>query len=146
MIDKWDSRFLDLAKHIAQWSLDPSTKVGAVIVRPDHTIASVGYNGFPRGIADDNRLKIRETKYQLVVHAEVNAVVNAREPLHGYTLYGGVPTKYSPTCNECAKVVIQSGIKRVVGWELDIEDNRWNDPHRISRDMYLEAGVRVDML
>ena len=150
MIDKWDSRFLDLAKHIAQWSLDPSTKIGAVIARPDHTIVSVGYNGFPRGIADDNRLKIREIKYQLVVHAEVNAVINAHERLDGCTLYGWpMMQPYSPTCNECAKVVIQSGIQRVVGGPVLAEhaaEERWGDPCRVARDMYLEAGVIVDML
>ncbi len=148
-IDKWDERFLSLAKHVAQWSKDPSTKVGAVIVRPDHTVAAIGYNGFPRGIADDNRLENRELKYKLIVHAEVNAIANAREPLHGYTLYEWPPTPYAPTCNECAKLVIQAGISRVVGRTLKDKEskmNNWVDPSRIARDMYLEAGVVVDML
>ena len=145
-IDKWDSRFLDLAKHVAQWSKDPSTKVGAVIVRPDHSIVSVGYNGFPRGVADDHRLKNRELKYKMVVHAEVNAVLNAHDWCGGYTLYEWPPTNYAPTCNECAKVVIQAGVARVVGWSLKGDESRWDDPCRIARDMYLEAGVMVDML
>ena len=147
MIDKWDERFLNLAEHVAQWSKDPSTKVGAVIVRIDRTIVSVGYNGFPRGIEDsENRLRNRELKYFLVVHAEVNAVINAHEHLDGCTLYEWPPTNYAPTCNECAKLIIQSGIHRVVGWKLKYDNNRWDDPCRIARDMYLEAGIIVDML
>ena len=148
--DKWDRRFLDLAEYISRWSKDPSTKIGAVIVRPDKTIASVGYNGFPRGVADaDYRLKDRELKYKLVVHAEVNAVLNAPGDLLGCTLYcWPMMQPYAPTCNECAKVVIQSGIRRVVGGPVLAEhaaEDRWGDPCRIARDMYLEAGVIVDM-
>jgi dCMP deaminase len=87
-LDKWDVRFLELANHIAQWSKDPSTKVGAVIVRPDRTICSVGYNGFPRGVDDnEERYMDRPTKYEFVVHAEANAIIHAREPLHDYILY-----------------------------------------------------------
>jgi dCMP deaminase len=89
MINKWDTRFLDLAALVASWSKDPSTKVGAVIVRPDRTVASLGYNGFPRGVADtESRYEDRETKYQLVVHAEANAIISAGESVKGMTMYG----------------------------------------------------------
>ena len=71
MSDKWDQRFLDLAHHISGWSKDPSTKVGCIVVGKDREIRSTGFNGFPRGIADDDeRLTNRELKYPLICHAE----------------------------------------------------------------------------
>lgn len=84
----WDRFYLRGAEWISSASKDPSTKVGAVIVRPDRTVASVGYNGFPRKIADTpERLNDRDTKYELIVHGEMNAMAWAREPVDGYTLY-----------------------------------------------------------
>ena len=75
--EKWDRRYLDIAKSVSQWSKDPSTKVGAVLVR-DNRIVSVGYNGFPEGVDDsEERYNNRELKYDLVVHAEVNAIISA---------------------------------------------------------------------
>ena len=149
IINKWDNRFLELAKHIAQWSKDPSTKIGAVIVRPDKTIASVGYNGFPRGIADDERLRERLVKYQLIIHAEMNAILNAKEPLNGYTLYTWPPALQSPTCDRCASHIIQTGIIRVVSYLAKNNDPlalRWKEQYKKARNLYEEAGVRVDML
>ena len=72
-MNKWDDRFLKLATVIGNWSKDPSTKVGAVIVNDDNKIISTGYNGFPRGIRDDDRLDNRAQKYDLIVHAEANS-------------------------------------------------------------------------
>ena len=107
----WDDRFLGLAAHIATWSKDPSTKCGAVLVRPDRTIASLGYNGFPRGIEDAPELYAnREEKYKRVVHAEMNAMLFAREPVAGMTLY----TWPCLPCCRCATCIIQMGIVRVV--------------------------------
>jgi len=119
----WDEYFLRIAGVAAQKSKDPSTKVGAVIVRPDRTIVSLGYNGFPRGVADTpERLNDRPTKYSLVVHAEMNAILSARESLNGYTLYT-VP--FMP-CDRCFMHVIQAGIKRVVFPPATPEQNeRW---------------------
>src|SRR5450759_3287372 len=78
--DKWDRRFIELARFVADWSKDPSTKVGAVIVRPDRTVAALGYNGFPRGVLDHSeRYDHRPTKYEMVVHAELNSILNTRE-------------------------------------------------------------------
>lgn len=145
--EKWDIRFLQLAETVAQWSKDPSTKVGAVIARPDRTVASLGYNGFPRGMRDDPELYAdRERKLSRVVHAELNAILNAREPLRGYTLFVW-PPGYGPTCDRCAVHVIQSGIARVVG--IRRVDDDFSDRWRISCEeawgMYEEAGVRVTM-
>lgn len=106
----WDKRFMDLADHVSQWSKDPSTKVGAVIVNQDKQILSVGYNGFPRGVVDSpERYNHRETKYLFVAHAERNALDNAFTDIRGSTLY----TSLCP-CNECAKSIIQKGVQRVV--------------------------------
>ncbi len=136
---RWDRYFLTVAQAVSTASKDPSTKVGAVIVRPDKTMASFGYNGFPRGIADtDERLNNREVKYDLVVHGEINAIHTAREPLHGYTLY----TWPFITCKRCSLHVIQAGIKRVVAPELpDHLKERWAASVRDAGKLYDEAGV-----
>ena len=131
-MNKWDMRFLELAQHVATWSKDPSTQVGAVIVRPDRTIASVGYNGFPRGVIDEpERYAEREVKYKMVVHAEANAILSAREPLHGYTCY---VLPLAP-CSSCAAMIIQSGIQRVV---TTVE--RWEGS---AQTMFQESGVTI---
>jgi dCMP deaminase len=121
----WDKRFLRLAREVAQWSKDPSTQVGAVIVRPNRTVVSLGYNGFPRGFPDHEHLYAdRERKYRYVVHAELNAIVTAREPLVGFTIY----TWPLPPCQECCKAIIQSGITRVVSVEpTDEQLGRYRD-------------------
>lgn len=140
--DKWDRRFLLLAQYVSTWSKDPSTKCGAVIVRPDRTVASVGFNGFPRGCDDNPALyDNRETKYSRVVHAEVNAILSAHGRLDGCTLYTW-PPGLAPTCERCATVVIQSGIKRVVFMREDNEFTRRWSPE-IALQLYREAGVEV---
>lgn len=135
---KWDLRFLQMAHVVADWSKDPSTKVGAVITRPDRTVASIGYNGFPRGVDDrDTRYHNRDLKYAMVVHGDLNAILNAREPLHGYTMYV-VPM---PPCSTCAGAIIQAGIKMVV---CERSDNpRWKNNLDIARVMFEEAGVQL---
>jgi dCMP deaminase len=139
----WDEKFLGLCEYIAKWSKDPSTKVGAVIVRPDRTIVSTGYNGFPRGIADKPELLTsREEKYKRVIHAEVNAILTAREPLTGCTLYCSLMT-----CERCAVIVIQAGIKRVVAQKMSIEqEERWGEALKLAHQLYAEAGVQVTQL
>ena len=135
---KWDDRFLSLALHIASWSKDPSTQVGAVIVDDQHRIIGTGYNGFPRGIRDDaERYENRELKYKMVVHAEVNAILNATGSVKGCTLY----TWPLPTCADCAKIVIQSGIKRVVSRYDVTKTTRWAESLKLASEMYREAGV-----
>lgn len=142
MLEKWDARFLALAEHVGQWSKDPSTKVGACIVRPDRTIVSLGYNGFPRGVRDDEgRYSNRETKYQYVVHAEMNALLSADAPLHGCTLY------VSPLfpCPQCAAAVVQKGIGRIVT-RLDRSRADWAERWAISRIILLEGGVAFTLM
>jgi len=135
MNTKWDFRFGELSAMIATWSKDPSTKVGAVIANDhDHKVRGIGYNGFPRGVEDTNeRYAHRPTKYKLVVHAEVNAILNADGSVAGCTLY---TTKFP--CSECAKLIIQSGITEIV---FGSEDARWAEDAESSRLMFNEAGV-----
>lgn len=145
-MNKWDNRFLDMAALVATFSKDPSTQCGAVIVRPDKTVASVGYNGFPRGCWDDPEIYAdRPRKYSRVVHAEVNAVIASREPLHGYTMYT-YPAGASPTCDRCAAVVIQAGITRVVHLTGEFSQGRWDDAMKSALEMYEEAGITIDHL
>lgn len=140
--ERWDKRFLAMAKFVAEWSKDPSTQCGAVIVRPDKSVASLGFNGFPKGCDDSPELyQKREEKLQRVLHAEVNAVLQARCDLTGFTLYTW-PPGLAPTCDRCATVVIQSGIGRVVYVREDNEFTRRWDPER-SLKLYAEAGVEV---
>lgn len=140
-MNKWNGRFLDLARLVASWSKDPSTQCGAVIVRPDKTIASVGFNGFPKGCSDDADLyKDRNEKYQRVIHSEPNAIVNANEKLAGYTLYV-VPM---PPCDRCAALIIQAGIKKIVCPEATPDKlERWEEAFNRAKTMYNEAGVEL---
>lgn len=148
--ERWDRRFLGVAEHVSQWSKDPSTRCGAVVVRPDRTIASLGYNGFPRGCSDEPELyRDRDLKYDRVVHAELNAILSAREPLRGYILYSWPPGQ-GPTCARCAAAVIQAGIARVVyvhaGGDTPFVSpfgERWLESQRRGLQMYDEARVVV---
>jgi dCMP deaminase len=128
MSDKWDTRFLKLAKEISTWSKDPSTQVGAIAVK-DRRILSTGYNGFPRGISDaPSWYNHKETKYKYVVHAEMNCIYNATES--GVSLSGSTLYVYPlPVCPECAKGVIQTGVKRVV-MALGNDKEKWNDLYK----------------
>ena len=141
-LDKWDNRYLSLAKEVATWSKDPSTQVGAVTVGAKKEVLSQGFNGFPRGIKDtDERYNHRETKYRFVVHAEMNAIYNAT--YSGTSLDGATLYIYGlPICSECAKGIIQVGIKKVV-IEKSKELDNWNESLRLSQEMFSEAGVEL---
>jgi len=138
--DKWHLRYLKIAAEIAQWSKDPSTKIGAVCVGMSGQILSQGYNGFPRGIDDhDQRLNDRETKYKYTIHAEMNCIYNAS--LSGISLNGSSLYVYGlPICHECAKGVIQSGIKNVYCTFADLSD-KWADSWVLSQAMFSEAKI-----
>ena len=140
----WDLRFMFLAGHVAQWSKDPSTKTGAVIVRPDRTIASLGFNGFPRKIKDTPELlDDRDEKYKRIIHCEMNAILTARERLDGYTLYNWP----GQSCSRCAVHVIQSGIVRVVSPRAATDyARRWREETLLAEKLFQEAGIVVDYL
>lgn len=138
-ICKWDLRFLNVCKHIASWSKDPSTKCGAVIVAPDKIVVSMGYNGFPRHIEDnEHRLENRGIKYELTVHAEMNAIINVPCSVYGYSLYC---YPFCP-CANCTKHIIQVGIARVVTVEPSKDIiTRWESDIILSRGLFGEASV-----
>ena len=138
--DWWDQWYIAMAQHVATASRDPSTKVGAVLVRPDKTVASVGYNGFPRGMSDDPSLYAdREVKYSRIVHAEMNAILNAHGPVEGFTLY----TSALPPCDRCAVFVVQAGISRVVYEQMTDPElaERWADSLSKTHSIFSEAGI-----
>ena len=139
-LSSWDKRFLDLAELVSSWSKDPSTKVGAVIVDDKNIIVSVGFNGFPKGIEDDDRLYNRDSKYQIIIHAENNALMFAKRPLDNCTLY----TYPFMPCPRCAGMIIQSGIKRVVSYKNTIDRHRWELDFSISRELFCEANIQLE--
>lgn len=145
MNNKWDKRYIGLAKHIATWSKDPSTKIGAVAIGEKGQVLAQGYNGFPRGITDsDDRLMHRETKYKYVVHAEMNCIYNAT--YNGVSLQGATIYIHGlPICHECAKGLIQVGIKRVV-YQSDMIPAKWAESNKQTMEFFSEAGVIYDRI
>ena len=138
---KWDKRFLELAKLVGSWSKDPSTQVGAVIVDSENIIVSTGYNGFPKGIQDlEERLLDREQKYDIIIHAEANALLHAKRSVEGCTLY---TWPFEP-CSRCAGLIIQSGIKRVVS--VINSDKRWEKNFTLARQLFNEAGIIIQWM
>ena len=142
MSEKWDKRFLDLAAHLSTWSKDPSTKVGCVVVGEDREIRSTGFNGFPRGIEDDEeRLSDRNQKYPLICHAEENAIMHAART--GVSLKGNTAYVTWPPCSRCTRSLIQAGVSEVVyPDEIDIPE-RWQEDFSTASSMMEEAGIKV---
>jgi dCMP deaminase len=140
----WDEYFMGIAMLSAKRSKDPSTQVGACIVDKDNKVVGIGYNGFPIGCSDDNLPwdrqsdEANQTKYPYVVHAEANAILNSTKDLHGARIY----VDLFP-CNECAKLIIQSGIKEVVYLSDKYKDT---DSVKASRKMFNLSGVRERQL
>ena len=144
MNDHWDLRFMDLAKHIAGWSRDPSTKVGAVAVDSRKRLVASGFNGLSRRVEDSQeRLHNRTTRYSLTVHAEINMLISAERSLRGCTVY----LWPMPPCSQCAAALIQAGIARVVAPSPapDLAD-RWGESIELAVMAMREAGVKVDIL
>lgn len=137
-MNKWDHRFLDLAKLVSSWSKDPAVKVGAAVRGSDNRVLSVGYNGFPAGIEDrENWLNDKDTKRMMTVHAEVNALmympaVNACSA----TLY-----VTRPPCIECAKFIVAKGlIKRVICYSITPESS-WYQACKQGEWLMCQAGI-----
>ena len=136
----WEEYFMGLAHLSGLRSKDPNTQVGAVIVDENNRVVSIGYNGFPSGVSDDEFPWGREggvldTKYAFVVHAELNAILNSQRSFRGCSLY----VSLFP-CNECAKAIIQAGIKRII-FESDKYDGA--DTNIASKRMLRAAGVEL---
>lgn len=131
----WHDKFMGLAHHVARWSKDPSTQVGAVVVGDSPRQVAFGYNGFPPGIADDERLNDRDEKLALVIHAEVNALLNA--PFKPVWLYS---TKWP--CSRCAVHIVAAGVRWVVA-PYPAPDDRWHADAARSAQVLEEAGVNT---
>ena len=136
----WDEYFMGLAHLSSLRSKDPNTQVGAAIIDENHRVLSVGYNGFPKGCSDDEFPWSRSggvlnSKYAFVVHAELNAILNSPRSVSGCTIY----VSLFP-CNECAKAIIQSGIKRIV-----YESDKYADTETTiaSKKMLQAAGIEL---
>lgn len=143
MIISWDEYFMGLAHLSALRSKDPNTQVGACIVDEDKKVVSIGYNGMPRGCVDAkmpwSRVgDFKNTKYAYVVHAELNAILNSPRSLKNTILY----VSLFP-CNECAKAIIQAGIKKIY-YESDKYDGA--DNNVVSKKMLDMAGVEYKQL
>jgi dCMP deaminase len=140
-LSNWGNRYISLAKEISTWSKDPSRKIGAVAVGEKGQILAQGYNGFPRGILDSaDRYNDRPTKYKLVVHAEMNVIYNAT--FNGVSLNGARLFVYGlPVCSECAKGIIQVGIKAVTIYSEDAVPAVWTESFELTNSMFKEAGV-----
>lgn len=142
MTKKWIRRYLQLSELVAGWSKDVSTQVGAVLVRPDKTVASLGYNGFPRTIEDTPALlSDREAKYERMVHAEMNAILNAREGLEGYSIFTTIPP-----CARCTVMLLQAGIREFVTMAPPPDiDVRWSVSFQLSQKLIAEAGGTIEI-
>lgn len=140
--ERWDRRFLELAKIFGGWSKDRSAGTGCVIVGPDRLLRASGYNGFVRGV--DDRVPERNErpeKYSWTEHAERNAIYNAAKlgiSLGGCTAY----VNWFP-CIDCARAIIQSGIIRLVALKPDHSDDRWGREFEFASDMLRESGIEV---
>ena len=137
----WDEYFMGVALLAAERSKDPNTRVGACIVDRQRRILSTGYNGFPQGCSDDefpwNRdASLGETKYNFVVHAELNAILNTRGKSHADSI---LYVALFP-CNECAKAIIQAGVREVIYLS---DKYKGTESTEASRRMMTAAGIKL---
>ncbi|MGY4802290.1 deoxycytidylate deaminase [Teichococcus aerofrigidensis] len=137
---KWDTRYIGLAHHIAQWSKDPRAKVGAVLVNQGQArIVATGFNGFPSNVEDSAaRLEHKATKLRMILHAEQNALLNAGHGARGCDAY----VVGKPVCNVCATLLIQSGVRRVIAAAPRRGTaSHWDEVGLLAIEMMREAGV-----
>lgn len=141
---KWDQRFLALAKFVSMWSKDPSTKVGAVIACYK-TIVSLGYNGFPCSVLDDPALlNNREEKLKRIIHAERNAIEHAYEEMYNgqWQILSMYTYPFMP-CNVCAEEIKETGIKRIVS--LTNDNPRWQDSFLLSKEIFIANNIELTL-
>lgn len=134
-LSTWEQRFLSLASFVSTWSKDPSTQVGAVVAQGKRVI-SMGFNGFPPGVADENHLLLdREAKLKRMIHAESNALHYAGDKAAGSQLY----CTLFP-CAACTTEIIRAKVKLVIA-PAYAADSRWLDDHRVAEQMMIQSGV-----
>ena len=137
--ERWLNHFMRICMLVSEMSKDPSTKVGSVIVRPDRTLCSTGYNGFPKPCQDHpSTYGNRSIKLQRIIHAEMNAILHVRERLDGYAIF----TWPLPPCDRCMPHIIQSGIGTIVSPSID-SSQPWFDSAMAATAMAEEAGIRI---
>ena len=143
-MDNWDTKFMNLARHVSTWSKDRSKKLGCVIVGPGHNILTLGYNGFPRRVNDNVEARHqRPAKYLWSAHAERNAIANAAKigtALDGSTIY----LSWYP-CAGCACEIIQAGILHIHAVNVNLDDPNWADSFAVAKEMLAEAGVAITL-
>lgn len=139
----WNKRFIDVVQLAASWSKDRNRKVGAVIIDDGNRIVATGYNGFPAGINDDvDSRHERPAKYLFTEHAERNALYSAVN--RGTTTKGCTMILEWYPCADCARGIIQSGIKKVICGTPDFTDDRWGTSFKASSEMFEEAGIEME--
>ena len=135
-LTKWEKRFIELSQLVGSWSKDPSTKCGCVIARGNRVV-SIGFNGYPSGILD-TMTDARQVRLDKIIHAEVNAILYARQNLEGAELY---VTPFQP-CARCATLIVQSGIGKVITATHNGNDiARWADSFFRAEQMFREADI-----
>lgn len=139
---KWDHRFIELAKLVSSWSKDPSAGIGSVIVDQKNRVVSLGFNGYARGVKDEG-MDNREEKLYRTIHAEQNALAFANQSVEGFTLY----CTHCP-CSQCASMIIQRGIKKIV-FPNKMEKGfteRWQHQINISLELFKESGIIIKQI
>jgi dCMP deaminase len=141
-VANWDDRFMDLATFISTWSKDRSRQVGCVVVGPSNELRSIGFNGFPTGVDDDEeRRHERPAKYRWTEHAERNAIYNAARvgiPLQNCRMY----LPWFP-CMDCARAIIQTGIAELICLKPDVSDPQWGQDFQEVPKLLTEGGVKI---
>lgn len=139
---RWDAQLSGLARVISTWSEDASTKIGCVLLGKANNILATGYNGLPRGIiATEARCACRPAKYTYMEHAERNAIFNAAR--EGVRLDGATAYITMYPCAECARALIQSGIREVIAPEPNWNDERWGSSFATAHELLCEAGITI---
>ena len=138
-LGKWERRWFERAIVSGTWSKDEKHKIGSLIVNDDNIELSGGFNGFPRGVKDDDRLlyKNRDIKNRIIIHAEANAICAAARV--GHALLGGIAFCTQPPCSQCAGMLIQVGVKKV--YFFSNTTTHWGESIQIAKDILDEAQV-----
>ena len=139
----WNERFLELANHVSKWSKDKHTGTSAIIATSDNRILSIGYNGFPSGCNDSVEERYeRPIKYLWTEHAERNAIYTAAR--NGININNSVMYLTWFPCADCARAIIQSGIKKLICKQPDLDNKQWGEHFKIALQMLKECGIIVE--
>ena len=140
-LSAWDIRFMDIAKSVSEWSPDPSTKVGAIVVSDQNLILAFGWNAFPRKVTSIKEDGVeREVKYKYIIHAEANTIYNSTR--NGISLLGSTLYVYGiPPCLDCGKAIVQVGVRRVISIVKDNIRQSWLDSYDNTKKLFAEVGI-----